>query len=589
MRKKLVKKPKKLKRPNKSKKPQKPEKPKRPRLHLPQLKPIKDIARAIGIREKYIEPYGQYKAKVSLDIFNALKSKKKGKYILVTSITPTPLGEGKTVTAIGLSMALNRMKKRAVACLPQPSVGAIFGVKGPGTGGGLSQIFPREEANLYLTGDSCAVQAAQNLCAAYLDNSVFHGNPLGIDPGTVVCKRAINANDRFLRTITIGLGSKSDGITRKTGFEQTAASEPMAILALTDGIKDMRKRIGRIIIGFTPKGKPVTCEDIKAAGSMAVLLKDAIKPNLLQTSEATPCFVHTGSTADAGLGTSSIISDEIALRLCDYVVTETGFGSDIGAEKFFNIKCRISGNKPDLAVIVCSLRALKMHSDDFSVTPGKQLPRELYRENVSAVERGFSNLEKQIENLQTFGVPVVVCINRFKEDTEKEIAAAKRRALLLGVKSVAVSDAYYLGGEGSMELARQAIEACKVKHSFRFLYPNDIPIKEKIRRIAKAIYGAGEVVFSEIASKKAIQFKKLKLDQVPVVIDKAHLSLSHNPKKKGRPHGFKFPVDDLQLQNGAGFISALTQNSAKRPPGLPKIPRGVKIDLDEEGKIKGLF
>ena len=551
------------------------------------LKPITEIAKSAGIRKAFLETYGPYKAKVSPDILKSLKKKKSGKYILVTSITPTPFGEGKTLTAIGLSMAFGKLKKKAIPCIMQPSLGGIFGIKGPATGSGMSQVFPRDDANLHLTGDSYAVEAAHNLCAAYLDNSIFNGNPLNIDLGSITWKRATSANDRSLRNVNTGLGSKADGVSRKTGFGTVASSELMAVLTLTDDIKKMRANIGKIILGFTKNGKPITCEDIKVAGAMTVLLKDAIKPNLIQTTENTPCFMHTGSLGDISLGSSSIVADKIALRLCDYVITETGFGADLGAEKFFDIKCRISGLKPDAAVIVCSTRGLKMHSGDFEISATK-LPKQLSRENISAIERGLSNLGKQVENLRTFGVPVVVCINRFSSDTDKEINAIKRRAESLGANGIAVSDVWAMGGQGGMELAESLIKVCKPKHDFRFLYPLDMPIKDKIKRIARTIYGAKEVEFSDEAAKKALAFKKIKLDNLPVCIAKTHLSLSSNPKRKGRPHGFKLPIEDLEISNGAGYITAFCDN-VKTLPGLPKVPRGTKIDIDEEGKVKGLF
>lgn len=549
------------------------------------LKPIAEIAQSAGIRKKFLESFGPYKAKISLDILKALK--KKGKYILVTSITPTPFGEGKTLTAIGLSMAFKRLKKKAISCTMQPSLGDIFGIKGTATGSGLSRVFPAEEANIHLTGDTSAVEAAHNLCAAYMDNSIFKDNPLDIDAGTITWKRVTSVNDRSLRNVNVGLGSKTDGIPRKTGFDMTASSELMAILALATDLEDLRERIAKIVIAFTKKGRPVTCKDIKVAGAMAALLKNAIKPNLLQTTEHTASLMHTGSSGRGSLGTGSIVADKIALGLCDYAIVETEFGADIGAEKFFDIKCRISGLKPDAAVIVCSTRALKMHSGDFEITQTK-LPRELSRENISAIERGLSNMEKQIENLRTFAIPVVVCINRFNEDTDKEIHAVKRRAVDMGASGVAVSDMRVAGGQGGIELAENIIEACKIKHDFRFLYPLDMPIKDKVRRIAKTIYGAGDVVFSDEASKKALIFKKLKMDNLPICVIKTPFSLSHNPKRKGRPHGFKLPVEDLVISRGAGYISVFCGN-VKAIPGLPKVPRGTKIDINREGRITGLF
>ncbi len=559
----------------------------RKKSQKPNLKPIEEIARSAGIRKKYLELYGPYKAKVSLDILKAIGRGKKGKYVLLTSVTPTPFGEGKTLTAIALSMAFKRLKKKAISCIMQPFLGGIFGIKGPGTGAGLSRVFPSDEANLHLTGDMHAVMSAHNLCAAYLDNSIFRGNPLGIDPASIVWTRVIDTNDRSLRTINTGLGSKSDGISRKTGFEIVPASELMEILTLAESVKDLRERIGRIIVAFTAKGKPITCDNIKVAGAMTVLLKDALKPNLLQTTEHTPCFMHLGSLANTSLGSSSLIADKIALGLSDYVITETGFGTDMGAEKFFDIKCRVSGFKPDACVIVCSTRSFKAHSIDFDVNTGK-LPRELLRENVSAVEKGLSNLEKHIENLRTFEVPVVVCINRFQGDTEKEINVISRRAQGLGVFAVAVSDAFATGGQGAIALAECIIRACREKSGFRFLYPLDIPLKDKIRRIAKTIYGAKEVTFSEEANKKVLALKKLKLDNLPICMAKTHLSISHNPKRKGRPHGFKFPIENIAIHNGAGCITTYSEN-VKKLPGLPKVPRGARIDIDETGSAVGLF
>ena len=553
------------------------------------LKPIISVARSIGINKKYVELRGVYKAKISTDIMKSLTKRKKGKYILVTSITPTHFGEGKTVTAIGLSMAFNKLKKRSIACIPQPSLGGIFGLKGVGTGSGRAQALPAEDANLYFTGDNYAVEAANNLCAAYLDNTIYKVNPLDIDQDSITWRRVTEINDRFLRNINVGLGSKADGAPRKTGFNITASSELMAILSLCENPGDLKARIGKIILGFTKKkGKPVTCDDIKATGAMAALLKDAIKPNLIQTSEGTACFMHAGSFANLSIGGSSVLADKIALSLSDYVITESGFGADMGAEKFLDIKCRASGLAPDVAVIACTIRGLKMHSGDFEINPSKPLPKDLSRESVSSVERGFSNLEKQISNLKNFGIPVIVCINRFGSNTEKEIAAVKKRAHGLGADMVTVCDAWAAGSEGAIELAKFVLEACKKKPNFRFLYPLDMPIKDKIKRIAKTIYGAKEVVFSEDADKKALQYKKSKLDSLPVNIVKTHLSLSHSPKRKGRPHGFKLPVEDLEVCNGAGYISAICDD-INRVPGLPKVSRGLSINLNEEGKITGLF
>jgi len=557
----------------------------RPKKHI--LLPIEQIARSLGINKKYVEMHGPYKAKISLDLLRLLKKKKTGKYILLTSITPTPLGEGKTVTAIGLSMAFKRLRKKAISCIPQPALSGVFGMKGTGTGGGFSQVFPREDTNLNMTGDTGGVEAAHNLCAAYLDNSIFNGNPFDIAVETITWRRVANVNDRVLRNINVGLGGKIDGVPRKTGFSLTGSSELMAILALSNGIKDMRERIGKIILGFTKKGKPVTCEDIKAAGAMTVLLKEAIKPNLLQTSEGTACLMHTCPFGNTSIGSSSVIADRIALALSDYAITETGFGAELGAEKFFDIKCRTSGLKPDACVIVCSVRALKMHSGDFEITAAK-MPRDIARENISAVERGISNLEKQMENLANFGVPVVVCINRFRDDTEKEIQTVRRRAMELGAAGVAVSEVWSRGGEGGEELAKAVMEACKIKSSFRFLYPTDMLVRDKIRRIARTLYGAKDVTFSDAVNNKALLYKKLKIDNLPVCVVKTQLSLSQKPERKGRPHGFKFPVEDIRVNAGAGYIDAVSEN-IKTMPGLPKVPRGTKIDIDEDGNVTGLF
>lgn len=553
------------------------------------LLPIETIAKKLGIRHKYLELYGDYKAKVSLDIVKKLKSRKTGKYIFVTAITPTPLGEGKTVTTLGLAMALNKIGKKATACIRQPSLGPVFGIKGGASGGGYAQVVPMEDVNLHLTGDFHAASIAHNLCAAYLDNSIFKGNPLDIDPNTINWRRVVDVNDRFLRHITIGMGSKNDGTPRKTGFDITAASELIAIIALAQSLEDLRSRIGKIVVAYDKKQKPITTEDIKVAGAMTVLLKDAIKPNLLQTLEKTPCFIHSGPFANIAHGNSSIIADKIALKLSDYVVTEGGFGADIGAEKFFNIKCRTSGLKPDVCVLVCSVRALKAHSGDFEVKSGKPLGSNILRENVSAVERGCSNLDKQIENIKCFGVPLVVCINRFNSDTDKEIQAVKKCALSSGADQVSVSNVWGEGGEGGVELAKTVLGVIKNKKShFRFLYPLDLSIKEKISRISKTIYGAKEISYSDIAEKKIALYKKLKFDNLPICMAKTHLSLSHDPKRKGRPRGFKLPISDLQLSAGAGFIYVLC-GDIKTMPGLPTVPCGVKVDIDKQGRVVGLF
>ncbi|MDD4201929.1 MAG: formate--tetrahydrofolate ligase [Candidatus Omnitrophica bacterium] len=552
------------------------------------LLPIEKIAQKIGISGKYLENYGMYKAKITDEILKKSKSKKDGKYILVTAITPTPLGEGKTVTTIGLSMAFNKLGKTSIACLREPSLGPIFGTKGVGTGGGYSQVLPCEEINLHFTGDMNAVAAAHNLCAAYLDNSIFRGNPHHIDTDNIIWDRVLDVSDRVLRNIQIGMGSKNDGVPRKSNFSITAASELMSILALSENIHELRKRIGRIIVAYTKDKKPVTTEDLKVAGAMTVLLKEAIKPNLVQTIENTPAIIHTGPFANIAHGSNSIIADKIALKFSEYVVTEGGFGADIGAEKFFNIKCRQSGLKPDAVVLVCSIRALKMHSGDFEIKGGKPLESSLFRENISAIERGSSNLDKQIENLKVYGVPVVVCINKFATDTEKEINAVKRCAMSAGADDCVVSEMWAKGSQGGLEVARSIIKIIKDSKSiFRFLYPLDLPIKDKISRIAKSIYGAKEVVFSEHALEKMKFLKKINMDNFPICMAKTQFSLSHDPKRKGRPRNFKLPVSDMHISSGAGFIYVIC-GDIRTMPGLPENPAGFKMDIDKNGEIVGM-
>ncbi len=550
------------------------------------LKELEAVAQSAGIHKKYITKYGDYAAKVSLSFLDTRTKNKKPNYILVSSMTPSYLGDGTTVTAIGLSMALRSLKKKAIACLLEPSLCGIFGMKGCGTGGGASQVIPKDSINLNFTGDAQAVQSAHNLCAAFLDNSIYNDNKLDIDLDNISWPRVTDACDRFLRNVNIGLGSKADGVSRKTNFESTSASELMSIISLARNPKDLRERVGRMILAFTTKGKPVTCEEIGAAGPVSAILKDTLKPNLVQTTEHTPCFMHAADTASFGIGSSSIISDLMAHKTADYIITEAAFGTDLGAEKFFDIKCRASGLKPNAVVLVCSIRSLKLQSGDYE-TRSTRLTRELARENVSAVERGLSNLEKHIENIKVFGVPVIVCVNRFSENSEKEINAVTRRVKDLGATSFAVSEVFKEGSRGGIELARQVMDACKMKNEFRFLYPLDLPLKDKIRRLARTVYGAKEVIFSEDANKKMLLLKKLKLDEMPISVAKTPFSLSYNPKRRGRPHGFKFPVEDIRVNAGAGFITIFI-TGLKSMPGLPTVPRGIKIDLNEDGKITGL-
>ncbi len=552
------------------------------------IKPIETIASELGISSEDIELYGRYKAKVSLEVLKRFNKKSNSKYILVSAITPTPLGEGKTVTTIGLSMALNKLGKKAAACIRQPSLGPVFGIKGGAAGGGYSQVIPMEDFNLHLTGDVHAVGVAHNLLAAFLDNSIFKNNRLNIDPSTITWRRVVDVSDRFLRHIVIGLGGKDDGLRRESGFDITVASEVMAILALTDSLSDLRKRLGRIVVADTYNGKPVTAEDLKVAGAMAVLLRDAIKPNLLQTLENTPCFVHAGPFANIAHGNSSILADKIALKLVDYVVTESGFGADCGAEKFFNIKCRYSGLIPNVVVIVCSIRALKMHSGQFRVVAGKPLDEGLLKENLNAVEKGSVNLEKQIENMRLFGVPVVVAINEFTTDTKDEIELVKKKAKGAGAEEAVVSQLWSKGGSGGRELAEAVIKvADKNLNRFNFLYPLSLPIKEKIEIIATKIYGAKSVEYSTIAEEKIKTYTQRGWDKLPICMAKTHLSLSHDPNLKGRPSGFVLPIRDIRPAIGAGFLYPLC-GSMQTMPGLPSHPVGENIDINENGNVIGL-
>ena len=548
------------------------------------LKPIAEIAARLGIPSKYLELYGPFKAKISLDILNEPK-RRKGKYIVVSGITPTHLGEGKTVTTIGLSMALNKAGKRAAACIRQPSIGPFFGVKGGGAGGGYSQVLPPEDINLHLTGDIHAVSQAHNLCASFLDNHLFRGNKLGIDKGRVYWRRAVDVNDRALRNVRVALGGGESGVERDSGFCITAASEIMAILALTDSPQDLRRRLGRVVVALSKDKKAVTAEDLKVAGSMALLLKDAMKPTLVQTIEGTPAFIHTGPFANITHGNSSIIADRIALGLADYVVTESGFGADCGLEKFVNIKCRTSGLKPDAVVLVCSVRALKIHSGVYKMVVGRPLDKSIERENVFALEHGCVNLEKQIENARLYGVPCIVAINRFKTDTDREINAVRRAALQHGAFDCVVTEFYRSGSRGGMALALAAIEACQGKTNFRFLYPPDVSIKQKIETIARSVYGAKAIHYEPQADENIALFQKLGFGRLPICMAKTHLSLSHDPRLKGAPKNFVLPIRDVRPSVGAGFLYALC-GAIQTMPSLPAHPHGEAIDVDMKGRMR---
>lgn len=553
------------------------------------MKNIKEIAEALGIDEKYLELYGNYKAKVQLGILDELKNRPDGKYIDVTAITPTPLGEGKTVTTIGLSMALNKIGKKAVTCIRQPSLGPVFGIKGGAAGGGYSQVLPMEDFNLHLTGDTHAVGLAHNLLAAFLDTHLMKGNDLNIDPFSITLNRVVDINDRVLRNIIVGLGGAANGLPRETGYDITVASEVMAILALTTSLKDLRQRLGKMVVGTTYDGRPVTAEDLKVAGAMTVLLRDAIKPNLLQTVEHTPCFVHAGPFANIAHGNSSIIADLMAIKLGDYVVTESGFGADMGAEKFMDIKCRYSGLKPDAVVIVCTVRALKMHGGGFEFIPGQPVNKELMEKpNIEAVVKGCSNLEKMIENMKLFGLQVVVAVNNFDSDTSEEIEAIREQAKAAGAEDAVVSKVWLKGGEGGIELAEAVVKAAEKPSKFEFLYPLDWPIKKKIETIATKIYGADGVDYLPLAEKKIELYTRQGFDKLPICMAKTHLSLSHDPNLKNRPKGFRVPIRDVRASVGAGFLYPLL-GEMRTMPGLPKVPAGTKVDIDEDGNIVGLF
>lgn len=565
------------------------------------LKPILELAREVGILEEELEPYGWYKAKVHLEIRDRLKDRPNGKYIDVTAITPTPLGEGKTVTTIGLSQGLHYIGKKVFTCIRQPSQGPTFGIKGGAAGGGYSQVVPMEDFNLHLTGDIHAVGAAHNQLAAAIDARLMHERNYGkerwekmgmrylnINPYSITWNRVVDVNDRALRKIIIGLGTREDGFPRESGFDITVASEVMAILALATSLKDLRERIGRIVIGTDWSGNPITAEDLGVAGAMTVLLKDAIKPNLLQTLEGSPAFVHAGPFANIAHGNNSIVADQIALKLADYVVTESGFGADCGMEKFFDIKCRYSGLIPNCVVMVASVRALKMHGGGPKVVPGRPLDPAYTRENLELLEKGLVNLEANIKIAKLFGIPVVVAINRFPTDTDREIKLVKEAAVSFGAEAGVESRVWAEGGRGGAELAEAVVQACEKPSNFRFLYPLDIPIKEKIETIATKVYGADGVDYSPEAEEKIELYTKLGYDKLPICMAKTHLSLSHNPEWKGAPKGYRLPVRDIRASVGAGFLYPLC-GEMRTMPGLPSKPAFLNVDIDEQGRVVGLF
>ena len=553
-------------------------------------RPITEIARELGIRDSELELYGAGKAKVSLDAVARLEAAgPRGKYVVVTAITPTPLGEGKTTVAVGLAQGLNRIGRRAAVTIRQPSLGPVFGIKGCAAGGGYAQVVPMDELNLHLTGDTHAVGAAHNLAAAFLDNHLFHGNELGIDPRAVLWPHVVDISDRALRHAVIGLGGRLGGVPRETEWQITVASEVMAILALAWDLPDLRSRLERIVLAATADGKAVTTADLKVAGAMAVLLKDAVKPNLLQTLEGGPAFVHAGPFANIAHGSSSVIADRLALATSEIVCTEAGFGSDIGAEKFFDIKCRTSGLRPDAAVLVATVRALKMHGGGGQIAAGKPMDPALAEDDPGAVRRGSANLAAHIEIVARFGVPVVVAINRFTTDTEAELAAVRDAALAAGAQDAVITTQFDEGGKGAEDLARAVWTA--VEHGapgFRLLYPDEMPLAEKIETIATTVYGADGVDISAAAARGLRLAEDLGLGRLPVCMAKTQASLSHNPRLLGRPRGFRVPVRDVQLRAGAGFVTPLAGDMLTMP-GLPSHPAGEKIDLDANGDPYGLF
>lgn len=542
--------------------------------------PIKDVAASIGIKEDDLELYGKYKAKISDELINRTKKNPDGKLILVTAINPTPAGEGKTTTSVGLGEAFGRLGKKALIALREPSLGPCFGIKGGAAGGGYAQVVPMEDLNLHFTGDFHAITSANNLLAALLDNHIQQGNELGIDPRQIVWKRCMDMNDRVLRNIVVGLGSKMDGMVREDHFVITVASEIMAILCLADDMADLKKRLGRIIVAYTFDGKPVTADDLQATGSMAALLKDALKPNLIQTLEHTPAIVHGGPFANIAHGCNSVRATKTALKLADYVITEAGFGADLGAEKFFDIKCRMAGLKPDAVVLVATIRALKYNGG---------VPKdELSSENLDALKAGIVNLEKHIENLHKFGVPVVVTLNSFVTDTKAETDFVEQFCKERGCE-FALSEVWEKGGEGGIDLANKVLETIEHKESnFKVLYDDSLSLKEKIETVAKEIYGADGVTYSPAAERELKRITDLGMVDFPVCMAKTQYSLSDDAKKLGRPSGFKINVREVYASAGAGFVVAVN-GSIMTMPGLSKKPAAYGIDVDDNGVITGLF
>ena len=545
-----------------------------------QMKPIKELASQVGLVEDDLELYGKYKAKISLEAISKVKDNKDGKLVLVTAINPTPAGEGKTTTMIGLSQALNKLGKKSIVAMREPSLGPCFGVKGGAAGGGYAQVVPMEDINLHFTGDIHAITTANNLIAAMLDNSIQQGNLLDIDTRQIVWKRVVDLNDRALRNIVVGLGGKMNGVPREDGFDISVASEIMAILCLATSLEDLKERVGRIIVAYNHAGEPVTVEDIKATGAVTLLLKDAIKPNLVQTLDHTPVLVHGGPFANIAHGCNSVMATRLAMKLGDYAITEAGFGADLGAEKFLDIKCRQAGLKPDAVVIVATVRALKMH--------GGVAKKDLGEENLEALRKGIENLEKHIENIAKYNLPSVVAINAFPTDTEAELQLLNEICQKKGVE-VAISQVWAKGADGGIELAEKLLDILETKEAnFKPIYELDITIADKVRTIAREIYGADDVIFTKKATTKMNKYTEQGLGQLPICIAKTQYSLSDDATLLGRPEGFTVTISDLIPNTGAGFLVAIA-GDIMRMPGLPKVPAAVNMDIDENGTIVGLF
>jgi formate--tetrahydrofolate ligase len=550
------------------------------------LQPLVDVAAGMGIGPHLITPYGREVAKVELAAIEELADRPRAKYVLVSAVTPTPLGEGKTTTTVGLGQAMRHIGRRATVAIRQPSMGPTFGIKGGAAGGGYSQVVPMETLNLHLTGDFHAVTAAHNMLSAILDNHLHQGNALGIDQHNITWRRVLDVNDRVLRNIVVGLGSKGDGLPRQTGFDITAASEVMAIFALARSVPELRERLGRIVVAYTGAGKPVTAEDIGGAGAMAVIMRDALRPNLLQTLENTPVLVHAGPFGNIAHGNSSVVADLIGIRAGDFLITEAGFGADMGAERFFNIKCRASGLRPDAAVVVTTVRALKAHSGQHRIIAGKPLPEALLTENPDEVHAGGANLRKQIENIRLHGVSPVVAINAFPGDHPSEHAAIAEIAAAVGARS-AVCTHFADGGRGAVELAQAVAEAAEEPSDFRFLYPDEAPLREKIETVARRVYGADGVDYDLVAARQLDSYERNGFGHLPVCIAKTHLSISSDASLKGAPTGWRLPVREVRASVGAGFIYPIC-GDMRTMPGLGANPAAHRIDLDANGEIINL-